>query len=299
MENQVNNLQKIWEEENQAGYQKSDDTLLAGKHVIFFPGFMNEIANIINSYFTDNIAAVKLMGASTSYIESSSKNSIAENSEINYNKILKLKEKMEEKGLKKSFILVGHSKGGAELRDLILKHPELIIDGIVERVLVIQPVMRGSFIADNASGFLYSCVDAILQPNITTLTHENIRMENQEAVYQYVVKLKESSISVNKTITDLHDIIRSRSFAVRSHSNNLSLGLKLILGVMQDDLNRYSLPNDGLLSIEDQFDDMFTDLGVLEGIDHLDLTVSTVSNIPPKMRHGFTRAVFKRMYGIK
>ena len=53
--------------------------------------------------------------------------------------------------IKLPIILVGHSKGGAESMYLALRYPELLISGIIERVVLIHPALGGSPLADNVA----------------------------------------------------------------------------------------------------------------------------------------------------
>lgn len=68
---------------------------------------------------------------------------VAENAEILYSQILWL----QKHGLKKQLVLIGQSKGGAELFLTMLKHPHLIRDGIVGKVVVMQAPVGGTPLA--------------------------------------------------------------------------------------------------------------------------------------------------------
>ena len=147
------------------GFRAQDASFLAGKHIIFVAGFMNELTHIINNYFIDNMIAVEMMGATFDYITPSSKLSIAKNALLINNQIIGICNKQ-----KKPSIIFADSKAGAEVLHMILEHPDLILKGYIERVLLVQPAIGGSSLASNASSMLYTVVSSFLSPNINTLS---------------------------------------------------------------------------------------------------------------------------------
>lgn len=238
-------FQKAWDQEEKIGFSASDAQFLADKHVIFVAGVMNELTDFINNYFPDNMKAVKRFGATYSYIGPSSALSIPDNAALLYERIKEIAQKVQ-----KPIILVGHSKGGAEILYLLLEHPELILDGTVDRTLLIQPAVGGSAIADNASGLLFSIVAMLYSPNMNTLSLGQAEANFNAAFKAYNAQLNLLAKKLSFKEANIHDHISSRIFYVRSQTTReLSFGLKLILGVMQDSADRYCQAHDGLLSM--------------------------------------------------
>jgi hypothetical protein len=286
-------FQKAWDQEEEKGFSSADSSLLAGKHVIFIAGIMNELTDFIHNYFPDNMKAVKQLGGTYSYIGPSSSRTIPENAKILFEKINKIYIK-----IKKPLILIGHSKGGAESLYLLLEHPELIINGIVERTLLIQPAIGGSPMADNASGILFSLSTLLIAPNMRTLSTFESHVNFNKVFDDYNNNLKLLGKDLNRGENNLHEYISSRIFYIRSRTkSNLSFGLKIVLTVMQDNADRYCEDHDGLLSVDAQIDKRIgIDFEILEDIDHIDLVIKIFSNLSSQKRESFTRAAFKSMY---
>jgi hypothetical protein len=104
------------------------------RHVLFVAGFMNEMASLTSNYFPDNIKAVtRELGLSSSYYGPSSRNTISENADHLFKEFNKTHSKY-----RKPTDLFGHSMGGAASLLLVLRHPELMIEGKIDRVALIQ-----------------------------------------------------------------------------------------------------------------------------------------------------------------
>ena len=74
-----------------------------------------------------------------------------------------------------------------------------------------------------------------------------------------------------------------------------SIGLSLVLTVLQNNLNSLGIEHDGLLPLTSQYDQRIGKvLGVLK-VDHLGLTVSTLSKVGKKARKAFMRLIFRIM----
>lgn len=285
-------LQKAWEKEEAQGFSSVDAQILANKHIIFVAGFMNELTDLLGNYFDDNKRAVERFGGTHSYIGPSSKLSIAENANLIYKQIVGIAHREQ-----KPLILVGHSKGGATILHILYEHPELILNGYVDKALLIQAALGGSPLADNASGIFFTMMSSILSPNTNTLSMNTSLSTFNSAHSLYKIGLKTFAKDAILSKKDLHKCISSRIFYVRSQTDKeLSFGLKLILGVLQDTADNYFKNHDGLLSLDAQFDPRVgIDLGIVRA-DHIDLTVSIVSNVSSQRREAFMRAAFKAMY---
>jgi len=282
-------LEQQWVKEKRKTSQEVKKDLLNSKHVLFVAGIMNELASLISSYYVDNIEAVKELGATASYFGPPSEYAIPQNAFLLLQKIKELHQKT-----KKKLVVIGHSKGGAELLYTILKYPELMTQNIVDRVILIQPAIGGSPLAEHTCEWCIDLISTFTKPNLETLKPKVIENHFNNAFISFKHALLEhQSISVQ----NLKKEISNRIFYVRSQQNyqNLSLGINIVLKICKTNLNNYG-PNDGLLLTEDQIDTRIgVDLGVLQA-DHIGLTVSSVSNTTREDRKAFTRALFKMIY---
>src|SRR5580700_7803517 len=279
-------LQEYWDTENANGYSPNDAKILANKHVIFVAGFLNEMTRALKNYFDDNMLAVKQLGGTYDYITPSSKLSIAENADILYNIIIEIVN-----SVKRPIILFGHSAGAGQIMCALYKHPELILDGYIEKVLHIQAAIFGSPLVENESGVLYKIFSTILSPNTYTLSEQASRATFDTAFELYKIQLKKQAKKLKVAKEDLHEVISSRIFWVRSRTKkDYGLGLRSILFVIQDDPNNYLDSHDVLLSEDAQYDPRIgRPFDTLENITHADLTVSLVTNVLPMSRQAFTR----------
>ena len=125
------------------------------KHIVFVDGLLNEAAQLVGNYFCDNISEVGALGINHTHLGYISNVPVPENAEklfIDIHNIYK-KENL-------PLILIGHSKGGAECLYCVLKYPELLLSGLVDRVVLIHPAVGGSPLAyrvsDNMAGRSFS-----------------------------------------------------------------------------------------------------------------------------------------------
>ncbi len=101
----------------------------ASKHFVLVDGFFNEGARLACVYFKDNINELKELGFTCSHLRYSSMRSIFRNSEDLHQDIIAKFSKY-----KKPIVLIGHSMGGGEALCLVLQHPELMINNIIDKV---------------------------------------------------------------------------------------------------------------------------------------------------------------------
>jgi hypothetical protein len=263
--------------------------LLGNKHVVFVAGIMNELANLISNYFPDNIEAAQDMGASTSYVAPRSSGSIPKNAGWLYSQV-----KTIYADVKRPLILVGHSKGGAEILHLILDHPELILDGTVDTVLLLQSAIGGSPLAYETGPWI-TLVSLFLSPDIETLKPHNAKRNFDRAYVQFCKTLRELVPADNGQ--QAKKAISNRIFYVRSQQDPIALssGVGFVLKVWQKSLGN-AMPNDGLLPTSSQLDlRIGVDLGILAA-DHIDLAVSKVSVLSKQDRKAFMYAVMEHIY---
>ncbi len=272
-------LQELWRQEieGEAVYIER----LKGKHVLFVGGILNGLAKLVPGYFSDNREAVEHeLGGESSYFGPSSRNSIPENSQILKEHILKTHFEHQ-----KPLILVGHSKGAAEILHVILEYPDLILEGCVERIILIQAPIQGAPVANEPSRWI--CYEAIKA--ITGLETETLSEVGAKTVFDLAFEHYHAAI----TDEAKHDFVSNRIFYVRSasKSEDHSYCLQLVLGITQHQPEIHG-HSDGLIPVNAQLDSRIgIDLGVVQA-DHFGLVIPWVSGFSKKERKAFTRAVF-------
>jgi pimeloyl-ACP methyl ester carboxylesterase len=131
-----------WEQRNLAALHCNIDRIReysAKRNVIFVGGLWNEIYAPVG-YLSGNVTAVKEIGARSAsrYLVSS-----FASAEDNADFIAEhLREVFFENG-KQPIVLIGHSLGGNEALLAVLRHPNLVTDGIVESVVALQAPLEG------------------------------------------------------------------------------------------------------------------------------------------------------------
>jgi hypothetical protein len=225
---------------------------LRDRHVLFISGILNELPG--GGYFANNIRAVKKeIGATASVYSPSSFRSIKENRDRLYRKIYK-----RYREYRKPLILFGHSKGGAEALAAILHYPELILNGIVDRVVIIQGAIGGSPVSDSfeACGML-KVLPKKLKKGVLSLTPARAKeLFNEESLWA----------SSHLQAHDL-ELISSRVFYLRSAKDPRKAGFRYRR--MGTYLQKTYGPNDGVLLVQDQMlSSVGNDLGILENRDH-------------------------------
>jgi len=303
-------LAQRWELEKRGGV--SDYSKIPkDRHVLFISGIENELAAIVSNYFPDNINAVGQLGLPTSSYAPSSRIDIPANGELVCEKINETYFDVE-----KPLIVVAHSKGGAETLYCMLKHPELILRGIVDRVVLLQPAVGGSPLADGPPGWILSSVMAFLRSDLETLSTEVAKRNFNQAFLHYEKYFQVSQYQTQDVVQKMKETVSKKIYYVRSaaRQDQISYGVQIVLNVVRkyltyeksiDGINpieyasdpwKYSGHHDGLLPVEAQMDPRIgIDLGLLES-DHIGLAVSLVSSISRSDRRAFTRAVFTHIY---
>lgn len=122
---------------------------LKGKLVIFVAGFWNEGTTPFLRYFGAGLEAAQEdlhMTAIRFYPKSYSFKGNAE-------ELSKLVVDSYEQH-HKPVILIGHSKGGLECLYVALKHPDLILNGIIERMVLLQAAIHGTQLLENSENWL-------------------------------------------------------------------------------------------------------------------------------------------------
>ena len=281
------------------------------KHIVFVDGLLNEAAQLVGNYFCDNISEVGELGINHSHIGYISNVPVPENAEklfIDIHKIYK-KENL-------PLILVGHSKGGAECLYCVLKYPELLLSGLIDRVVLIHPAIGGSPLAyrvsNNIAGrsFTKYLGEGLvsLRPDVSKKNFDKV-FESFRRIVASVSKSQSATSSDSQSITsDDSDLCSltdevfkkcsDRIFYIRGKSPAASIcwGVRFVVYFCKAPLDPM-IPNDGLLHVQDQIYDNFgIDLGIIDS-DHIDLVIGgMVTNASKDKRKAFTRAFMAAIY---
>lgn len=286
-------LQEEWDLEVETPHPPSTK-IMANEHVIFVPGIFNEISSITNGSFNNNIKVVEReFGATTTIIGLSTKDSVPENADTLHEKILELYNRD-----KKIITLVGHSKGGATIVNLLLRYPELIFDNIVSQALVMQGCLSGSPLVERINTCTAKIAIGLLKPNLECLTTAGATEIMTESFAQFSAKLDAMAAVSDTPIESLRQQISSRIFYVSSYVDGevSSLGIRIILDVLNDDLDRDGILHDGLVPLLSQ---THPAIGIPLGdviCDHSGMTVKKpISNISDTRQRALTRLCFMKM----
>jgi hypothetical protein len=305
----VSLIDQRWQQEKvEPGSTLQPSTLetLKNRHVLFIGGFMNGLARLVSGYYTTSIEMLtKQFHVSVSYYGPRSGRSVEVNAHKIYRRSLKLHAK---EG--KPLILVGHSKAGSEILNGVLKYPELILDGVVDRVVLIQAAIYGSpLAAQDDLKFPLSALNAFVKSGMESLDQVNARESLEESFARFEDKLWQRYGDKGKEfIEKKKQEISSKIFYVRSYQdpNELSYPVRMVLGFCRKDLNQYG-KNDGLvLTKQMKCERIGKDLGKVKS-DHISTTVYIR---PPLLlsfigffntgtyqdQNAFTRAILQLIY---
>ncbi|MEO5968444.1 MAG: hypothetical protein ABIQ95_00835 [Bdellovibrionia bacterium] len=286
---------------------------IKGHHHVLVPGMMNEVANFLGLYYNEVKGFLDSIGAGYTYLGLPTKTSTLVNTEFLN---LKLREIYESQEIKSPILLRGHSKGGVEVLLTVLKYPDLILDGIVDRVLLEQAAIRGSILAlpstfSFLNPFSYFYIEEGLKSVHTLDAQRNLdeafetlevalkdRFRKQAGDFPATFTPDKVYLNEEKEYVDLMmAIISSKIRYVRTYQdpNQLSLGTRIVLWACNQTLDKQSL-NDGLVHLDHQKDERIgDDLGILK-YDHVDLNISRLSNTTEAERLAIVRAVLGQLY---
>lgn len=285
----------------------------SNNHIIFVDGLLNEAAQLVGSYFCDNITEAERVGFSHDHLGYLSSESIPENADKLFVDVQKIYAH-----IKKPIVLIGHSKGGAECLYTVLKYPELLLSNIIDRVVIIHGAIGGSPLADNVcDNFMGRTFTQYLDVGLLSLQPETARSNFQEIFksFKEIISLQQSNQNnltpndpwggipnSHTSDLDLLEDLSSRIFYIRGQSppeDEISWGVKFVLFFCKQGLDS-SIPNDGLLYCSDQMLSGFgTDLGIIDA-DHIDLVIGGMVTVSDsERRKAFTRATLSAIYQPK
>ena len=248
-------LNSKWELEQSEQFSSMSSELresLKDKLVIFVAGFWNEASTPFLRYFGAALEAVQeglQMKAIRFYPKSYA-------FKTNVDDLYKLVVDSYEK-YHLPIILIGHSKGGLECLHVTLEHPELVLDGKVERVVLLQATIHGTpLFADNPTNWANWFTKNILARFVEgykSLEPEEAKKGVEEAFNHFKNYLKElfeqksETYHVNWEIVH-NSIYHAPTFTEYTGRTLLTQYCHLWLGDLQD----HGKKNDGLLRLEDQ-----------------------------------------------
>jgi len=247
-----------------------------GLHFLFIAGFLSET---IPGYFVDNTQVVKdELGAEASSLFPPSAGSLEDDAVLVRDTVNQVYEKEH-----RPVVLVGHSKGAVAAVLAVLRFPELVSSGRVDRVVAIQGPFRGSPVASGVTStvplpLVYRRFKGLsaLEPRQTCDCFDGALAQPRPAA--------------------LSDWLRGHVFYVRAWeaAGDVSPELQVTHGYLS---RRGSGLSDGLVLEEDmKLDAVGRDLGVLKG-DHAAFTVSgALSNSTAAERRAFTRALLREIF---
>lgn len=293
-------LAQLWQREIKLGRPTEQIDLTASLqelselHVIFAAGFLSEG---IPGYFADNEEVLSEEFHSTvSHRATSSFTSIESTS---HEFAREIRQTAKEQG--RAIVLIGHSKGGGEALNVVLRHPSLILEGTINRVILIQAAIGGSPVAEFAN-------DRTLIGHFPGPWREGLMSLHPTDSHRHfsraMTSLKRAlDPQTHKPLTpqQIH-YISQRIFYVRSYQRGADMSA--LLRIPHAILKKKGMElyhderNDGLLLVRDQMlEGIGVDLGVLYA-DHADLTVSNPlqSNSSAEERLAFTRALMKKVF---
>jgi hypothetical protein len=240
------------------------------RHFFLVSGFMNGLAQVVSSYYTNYIDVLKHeLGVGVTDYGPSTGNNSEENIEPLHQKIIHTFKKHQ-----KPIVLIGHSKGAKEIFLLLTRHPHLIINGIVDRAVLIQAALYGSpLIPEDDLSMPLSVISLFAKNGLKSLSPTRSETEIQNALNHlnhylwnhYGVQGKDAVAAKWQEISD-------KIFYVRSYQDQdrLSLPLKMIRKMCSGQIEGQ---NDGLLRTQDmKCNALGIDLGEVRW-DHIATTV--------------------------
>ncbi len=267
-------------------------TKAASFQYAFVCGFLNEFAP---GYFGDNRDTLIASGVPEDAIKIYSPYSSDSIEETVESFLPKRFNKLAQKG---KLVLVGHSKGAAEILAFALRNPEFVKEN-VEAMFLIQGAFGGSGVADYLVGEGHPIDDQwswyhqfsfevkslfgsflgafILSDGITSLTHR--------AAGKYWAQLKK------ETSPETLAVVSPKIFYIQSVLNDPEKASSFIRASAEY-LHTYYGPSDGLVELKDQMVPWVgTPLVVLDS-DHTGIVVNNPISVAPKrLREAVTKAI--------
>lgn len=292
------NLKKNQTLQHTQDLRRQLEPTLSKRHVVYVAGFLNEG---LPFQFVKNIEALKELGVTAfTRIYPSSTASVSETAQKLSLQLVDLYNNGNEEGQGKGLpiLLIGHSKGGAEVVLSVIKNPHLIKDGIIDRVVAMHagfktPLAELSNIGQLCKHVLSPCY---LLRNVINNGLPSMKKSIAEQVFHTAVVDLKNSEHFNQ--------VSSSIFYVRSKQTLLG-GLAPGMAATYAYMRKVSGDNDGIIPTQDQYIyAVGNDLGVLDA-DHADTIIhSNLLVFGETIRDfrrareikSFTRALMRQLY---
>jgi pimeloyl-ACP methyl ester carboxylesterase len=282
------------------GFSTALKEKLRTRHLVLVNGFGGD-AVPGGIYFRDFVAEAKRLGMKISQLSPKSWRSVPDNARELYQDLIGLYE-----ASGKPIILIGHSKGGAAIEDLLKRHPELLVLKIVERAGLINPALRGTILAQDETYIQTPITEHIrsrINQGYKSLRPKTAQRNRKQArrVFNKFMRKHFGDMSAGHYQENLANI----SQQVLSVSSTLPLGtkaswiLRLHSLLLKNGLPT-DIPNDCVLAQDSQKmnleeHSLGVDLPTLEG-DHIEYVISFFSRSNSKKRKAFARAFLQALY---
>lgn len=295
---------KRWELEKvspMSGMREEVLHTLKERQVLFISGFGNEFNYFYSVYYKTSQETVESeLGMKATYYGPSSWYSENKSAECLYKKILKISEETSQ-----PLVLVAHSKGGAAVLYLILKHSDLILKNIVDRVVLIQAPIGGcAFLSEPHKNFMSTMTMKFWGDSVKEMKEAASQQRFEKAFQEFKFYLKQEFGSLgDEVVAQKQKEISDKIFYLRSYKEKgeLSIGVRILWKIFGINLDSTGQKNDGLLlsdaqKFKPELEEFGVDLGIVQA-DHIELTSSGVfCGASENDRRAFTRALFEQIY---
>lgn len=272
-------MQAIWQRELLC--PSAAGRCLRGRQVLLVGGFLNELGSRFASYFRDALDELADLGLPASCHWPLSGRPVEQNArglaEV-------IEQRYQQSGL--PLIVIAHSKAAAEVLYLALTQPSLLVEGRVNRIVLVQAAVGGSVLAMQPAGNPVSAtVFWLYQRGLESMVPVSTKSLMERA---YRTLLLDHPVAVA-------EFLSSRIYYVRSRAAEPSLSpavrlLQLTCPPSLIDALREE-ENDGVLTTSEQlFPLIGRDLGVIEA-DHVSLFIQRLGNLTAPHRRGFVRSI--------
>jgi len=269
---------------------------LETRTVVFVGGFMNEIVRhrLAGNYFRQNTAAVRSVSPGTAVFRVFPPSSRAMSDNVEF-----LRERLAdawEQGGRRPLTVIGHSKGGAETLLTMLRHPELVLEGRVDDVVLIQSSIGGSPLSDCLSDPDACRPESMLMRLAGRWIRStwpdgllSLRTADADRVFGSAVTAARAHVGQGGLDRLSRSVVYVRTVAPGGvMSRRLRIVSDFLIAAGHD-------RNDGMLALEDQrLEGVGADLGEVLTASHTDLVCSGVgvSKRSRRFRAAFTRQLF-------
>lgn len=180
-------------------------------------------------------------------------------------------------------LIIAHSKGAAETLLAALRHPDLLVNGMIERIVLVQGAIGGSPLAELASETRF----------LGLSNWAGLRSLRPAAIRALFETERERFTQMETPATQI--LVNRHVYYVRSSQRPPEVVRRLVPGNYY--LSRVAGDNDGaIVTADEQLQGIGQDLGVLDA-DHADLVAApALSNSPDAYKRAFTRALFRQLF---